>query len=112
MFIYYRNGGSTLKESQILLKFEDKSIIKISGFPFGMKIYNEQTKGKIDFDNRNIINFPAHIDYVGSSFIQGFIASIFEQMDSRDKFLDYIIFKSANEFVEDKIYRDIHMWMD
>ena len=92
--------------------FEDKSVSKISGFPFGKEIYDKQVKDRIDLMVHNVVNFPEYIDYVGSSFIQGFISEILEQINSKDKLLDQVIFKSANKFVEDKIYRDIHMWMD
>lgn len=78
-------------EKRIELKF-DNTISRISGNPFGQRIYNEQVKSYIDdltkSEVRYIIVFPPQIQYVGSSFVQGFIRDICMKI-KKERFYEY-----------------------
>ena len=61
----------------------EKSTTKLSGNKLGRQIYEEQVKGKIDFDKPIRIIFPERIDFLASSFIQGFFYEIVRQIGIR-----------------------------
>lgn len=58
----------------------DKALTNLAGYEFGMKIYNEQVKGKIDLNKNFVFVFPKQIRVVASSFVQGFFSEIVEQI--------------------------------
>lgn len=65
--------------NKIVLKF-DKTAILLAGRDYGIKIYNEQVKDKIDFKNQIILVFPDNIQSMASSFIQGFFLGFVENI--------------------------------
>lgn len=60
-------------EQRIALEIKDKSLTKLAGNSYGRKLFNEQVNGKIDLEQPFVIEFPEQIDYLASSFIQGFL---------------------------------------
>lgn len=58
------------------LQIEDSSLTKLAGYPYGQKLFETQVLGKIDLNLPFIIIFPDQIDYLASSFIQGFFGEI------------------------------------
>ena len=58
----------------------DKSLSNLAGYEFGIKIYNEQVKGKINLEVPFVFEFPEQIKVVASSFVQGFFADIVNQI--------------------------------
>lgn len=56
----------------INLNFKN-STVALAGNPYGKYIFNEQVLPKVnDMDDKIVITFPRQIEYVTSSFIQGF----------------------------------------
>lgn len=65
----------------IKLQF-DNTISGVAGFPLGKKTFENQVKEHIQFDNVEDsfeITFPANIERISSSFIQGFFAELIEK---------------------------------
>lgn len=65
--------------THIILNF-DKTLSNLAGYEFGLSVYNEQVKGKIDLSDEFIFEFPEQIKGVASSFVQGFFADIVKQI--------------------------------
>jgi len=61
--------------STINLSFKN-SVVALAGNPYGKNVYKEQVVPKLgENEDRIIISFPSQIEYVTSSFIQGFFDS-------------------------------------
>lgn len=60
-----------MKEKYVKLQF-NKSLVAVSGYPFGKKTFNEQMSDFKKLTGKVIIGFPETIDQVTSSFWQGF----------------------------------------
>lgn len=58
----------------------DKKLSNLAGYDFGVKIYEEQVKGKLNLEKRFELVFPSQIRMVASSFVQGFFADIVKQI--------------------------------
>ena len=67
-------------EQRIALEIKDKSLTKLAGNSYGRKLFNEQVNGKIDLEQPFVIEFPEQIDYLASSFIQGFFGKIYTEI--------------------------------
>lgn len=64
----------------IELDFE-KDLTRLAGYPFGVRVYEEQVKNNIvNFDDKIIIKFPERIEKIASSFTQGFFSNIVSQI--------------------------------
>lgn len=66
-----------MSEQKVTVLIKDKSLTKLAGNPFGRELFNEQIQGRIDLNSPFIIEFPKEIDYLASSFIQGFFGEIY-----------------------------------
>ncbi|WP_247914192.1 MULTISPECIES: hypothetical protein [Streptococcus] len=64
----------------IKLNIKDKSLISLSGRPFGIEIYNTQIADKIEGESEVILEFPPQIRSFASSFPQGLLASEIEKL--------------------------------
>lgn len=62
-------------DNRIELTF-DNTLSSLAGYDYGVSIYQEQVKGKIDLKGQFEIVFPAQIKSVASSFVQGFFEEI------------------------------------
>lgn len=62
-----------MKEQELFLEIKDKSLTKLAGNSYGRKLFDAQVDGKIDLNQPFVIVFPEQIDYLASSFIQGFL---------------------------------------
>lgn len=82
---------------------EDKTVTKLAGNEYGREIYNQQVKGKIDFNNKICISFPERIDYIGSSFIQGFFAEIVSNIGIKGVEDNVVIISSIEDEKKDII---------
>lgn len=58
----------------------DKKLSNLAGYDFGVKIYEEQVKGKLNLGERFELVFPTQIRMIASSFVQGFFADIVRQI--------------------------------
>lgn len=62
--------------NRIDLRF-DNTITGLAGYQYGKKVFEEQVKKQIDYENEKIILwFPDNIRRMASSFIQGFFEDI------------------------------------
>ncbi len=53
-----------------------KDLTKLAGNAMGRQIYSSQLQNKIDFNSPITIEFPERVDYIATSFIQGFFHEI------------------------------------
>lgn len=58
----------------------DKSVTRLAGYEYGKSIYDEQVKGKVDFNSTIIIVFPDNILKLASSFVQGFFGEMVDKI--------------------------------
>lgn len=58
----------------------NKAETSLAGFPYGRAIYEHQVKDKINLSEKTEIVFPAQIERVASSFVQGFFADLVEKI--------------------------------
>lgn len=69
-----------MTEQKVALEIRDRSLTKLAGNSYGRKLFSEQVDGKIDLDQPFTIEFPEQIDYLASSFIQGFFGKIYTEI--------------------------------
>lgn len=87
-----------MTEQKVALEIRDRSLTKLAGNSYGRKLFSEQVDGKIDLDQPFTIEFPEQIDYLASSFIQGFFGKIYTEIgrEGMDKNFDIIAPKIDN----------------
>lgn len=87
-----------MTEQKIALEIRDRSLTKLAGNSYGRKLFSEQVDGKIDLDQPFTIEFPEQIDYLASSFIQGFFGKIYTEIgrEGMEKNFDIIAPKIDN----------------
>jgi len=89
--------------NRIQLKFADKSVSSIAGYEYGLLIYEEQVKSKIDFNaDKIIIVFPEYKSVIASSFVEGFFDNIIKNIGlvgARNK----IIIETPYQSIKDTI---------
>ncbi|MDD3187027.1 MAG: hypothetical protein PHD02_00955 [Bacilli bacterium] len=89
----------------IKLEFE-KTLTRLAGNPFGVKVFSEQVESNIDWNELNKIIFPEQINRIAISFIQGFAKEILKRIDKNDieKVFD---FEVSSEELKEKIISSI-----
>lgn len=91
--------------NKIELRF-DKATTRLAGNPYGRKIYMEQVKGRIKYNEKNCIIFPNQIEKIASSFTQGLFSEIIKKIGYVG--IDQKIqIKARNEELEKTIYEDL-----
>ena len=87
-----------MTEQKVALEIRDRSLTKLAGNSYGRKLFSEQVDGKIDLDQPFTIEFPEQIDYLASSFIQGFFGNIYTEIgrEGMEKNFDIIAPKIDN----------------
>ena len=87
-----------MSEQRILLEIKDRSLTKLAGNIYGRKLFDEQVDGKINMNEPFVIVFPDQIDYLASSFIQGFFGKIYTAIgrEGMEKNFDVIVPKILN----------------
>lgn len=87
-----------MSEQRILLEIKDRSLTKLAGNIYGRKLFDEQIDGKINMNEPFVIVFPDQIDYLASSFIQGFFGKIYTEIgrEGMEKNFDVIVPKILN----------------
>lgn len=89
------------------IKLEFKTLTRLAGNPLGRKVYDEQIKNLIDWNEQNTIIFPETINGISISFIQGLIDQPIEKLGSKSEFEKQIILFSPNKKVQKKIEESI-----
>ena len=81
-----------MAEQRVMLEIKDKTLTKLAGNSYGRKLFKEQVDGKIDLSQPFVIEFPKQIDYIASSFIQGFFGKIYTEIgrDGMEKNFDVV----------------------
>ena len=87
-----------MSEQRILLEIKDRSLTKLAGNIYGRKLFDEQVDRKINMNEPFVIVFPDQIDYLASSFIQGFFGKIYTEIgrEGMEKNFDVIVPKILN----------------
>ena len=87
-----------MKEQELFLEIKDKSLTKLAGNSYGRKLFDAQVDGKIDLNHPFVIVFPDQIDYLASSFIQGFFGKIYTEIgrEGMEKNFDIVAHKISN----------------
>lgn len=68
-----------MNTNEITLRF-DSSLSNLAGYDYGLKIYEEQVKDRIDLSGNFTIVFPNNIVGVAASFVQGFFSSVINEV--------------------------------
>lgn len=66
-------------ENKVTLTFK-KDIVGLAGYKYGRQIYEDQVSGKIDINKDFYIEIPKNIEFIASSFVQGFFSDILEKI--------------------------------
>lgn len=91
-----------MKNNTVKLNF-DKSVTRLAGYEFGVKTYEDQINGKINFNELPItIEFPEQIVRVASSFVQGFFKTLTEKF-GYNLIGNEVILKSRHQSLIDSI---------
>lgn len=69
-----------MSKQVIPLEIKDRSLTKLAGNSYGRKLFDAQVDGQIDLNEPFTIVFPEQIDYLASSFIQGFFGKIYTEI--------------------------------
>ena len=87
-----------MTEQKVAREIRDRSLTKLAGNSYGRKLFSEQVDGKINLDQPFTIEFPEQIDYLASSFIQGFFGKIYTEIgrEGMEKNFDIIAPKIDN----------------
>lgn len=87
-----------MAEQRVTLEIKDKTLTKLAGNSYGRKLFEEQVDGKIDLNQPFEIKFPEQIDYMASSFIQGFFGKIYTEIgrDGMEKNFDIVAPQISN----------------
>lgn len=88
---------------KIVLTFDNNESY-LSGYSYGKRIFKEQVKNRINYnDDKIIIVFPSQIKLLTSSFIQGFFAEIHSKIGLEGIEKKIFIENSGNNFKENII---------
>lgn len=91
---------------EIKLEF-DKTTSRLSGNPFGKKVYSEQVeKYYKDYSEQLILVFPDHITKVASSFSQGFFTLLVAEI-GYEGINEKVTIKAGSNKVAEEIMRRI-----
>ena len=98
-------GNNFMNANEVVLKF-DPTLSNLAGYDFGLKIYEEQVKGKIDLSEGFTIVFPKNIVGVAASFVQGFFSDIIKTLgllSTKDKVSIIAVDNQLSEAIKKKI---------
>ena len=84
-----------------------KADISLAGFPYGKEVYEEQVKEKIDISDITEIVFPERIEYIASSFVQGFFSEIINMVGYKVVEKNIIIVTGFEELTE-SVYENLY----
>lgn len=93
-------------ENKVELQF-DNLTTRLAGFPYGVKVYDEQVKEKIHFNSYITITFPNQIEKVASSFVQGFFSDIVAHIGYKG-IEEKVIIKSRSKELTESIRKNIY----
>lgn len=91
---------------KIILKF-GKADTALAGFEYGLSVFNEQVKEKIEGEKEFEIIFPEEIELVASSFVQGFFAYLIDSV-GLSEIRKNIVIKAKNDDLTNKIKKYIY----
>ena len=87
-----------MSKKVISLEIKDRSLTKLAGNSYGRTLFDAQVDGRIDLNEPFTIVFPEQIDYLASSFIQGFFGKIYTEIgrEGMEKNFDVVVSKISN----------------
>lgn len=68
-----------MSNQRVVLRF-DKTLTKLAGNQFGRSMFEEQIKGVVDLSQPFVIEIPEQVDYLATSFVQGFFGEIYKKI--------------------------------
>lgn len=94
-----------MRKNIIKLKFAT-DISSLAGNDYGYLTYLDQIKDNLNWDGKNVIVFPNHIDRVSIGFVQGLFREILKRTDKSD--IERLIKIKTNKILlNKKIMNDI-----
>ena len=87
--------------NRVVLEF-DPYLNCVAGTGYGAEVYNSQVKGKLNFNEKAVIEFPERIKTASSSFIGGFLGALIEDI-GKEKYEENVCFSGHTTLV-DKFY--------
>ena len=84
----------------------NSSLVALAGNPYGKKEFNNQVRPYIDDGLDYCLIFPEHIEYVVSSFVQGFFGYWLDSM-GKDGIIQHIEIKSKHPGLKDSIIKNL-----
>lgn len=95
-----------MSNQRVVLRF-DKTLTKLAGNQFGRNLFEEQIKGVVDLSQPFVIEIPKQVDYLATSFVQGFFGEIYKKIgaDGIRKNLEVVALSIQNpkESIMDKL---------
>ena len=87
-----------MSKQVISLEIKDRSLTKLAGNSYGRKLFDAQVDGRIDLNDPFTIGVPEQIDYLASSFSQGFFGKIYTEIgrEGMEKNFDVVVSKISN----------------
>ena len=87
-----------MSKQMIALEIKDRSLTKLAGNSYGRKLFDAQVDGHINLREPFTIVFPEQIDYLASSFIQGFFFFFYTEIgrEGMEKNFDVIVPKISD----------------
>ena len=87
-----------MSKQVISLEIKDRSLTKLAGNSYGRKLFDAQVDGRIDLNEPFTIVFLDQMDYLASSFIQGFFGKIYTEIgrEGMEKNFDVVVSKISN----------------
>lgn len=84
--------------NRVLLEF-NPDLNCVAGTDYGAEVYKTQVKGKLNFNEKAIIEFPKTIITASSSFIGGFLGALINDI-GKEKFEENVCFSGYNTMTE------------
>lgn len=84
--------------NRIVLEF-DPDLNCVAGTEYGQEVYNSQVKGKLNFNEKAVIEFPERIKTASSSFVGGFLGALIDDI-GKEKYEENVCFSGYNTLTE------------
>ena len=83
-----------------------KADTRLAGNPYGKEVFRSQVKGVLDYNDKNVIVFPASIEKIASSFVQGFFSEVISEIGF-GRFNEVIEVEAGTEELVNQILEDL-----
>lgn len=84
--------------NRVVLEF-DPDLNCVAGTDYGVEVYKTQVKGKLNFNEKAVIEFPERIKTASSSFIGGFLGALIKDI-GKEKYEENVCFSGYSTLTE------------